>query len=413
MLMIMVLGIMLGAGCVTTTKTISTPQSNYAYHYNPTKNNLNPQYLMVKTSEDEMRLYMKINTKGLRFSKANNSKEYKAELRFTYMLVPSFTDRTVVDSASNIIRAKYLNRQNQLVTYFNLKPGELDNFVVYIKVTDVLSGYQSRNFIRGINTKNETLYDYLFKDVSGRPLFKPFANIGDAIMVKKLNSQNDKIFIKYYNNKFQPAYAPFNTEQQGNFEPAPTKIYSLKNSQFVAKKPGLYLFTSDTSKTGGALLYVGNKYFPRLNKSLQLIETLKYITKPDEYDTIISAKNKKLELDKFWLKAAGNRNKAAQLIKVWYTRAKYANYFFTSYKEGWKTDRGMIYILFGPPDILNYNDQGERWGYRGKSNELKIFQFKIANPETSRTDYVLTRKLSYANLWYFAAESWRNGKIYE
>ena len=34
----------------------------------------------------------------------------------------------------------------------------------------------------------------------------------------------------------------------------------------------------------------------------------------------------------------------------YYRRVRFANEEFTQYKDGWKTDRGMIYILFGPPN---------------------------------------------------------------
>jgi len=45
-----------------------------------------------------------------------------------------------------------------------------------------------------------------------------------------------------------------------------------------------------------------------------------------------------------------------------------ANYFFTSYKPGWMTDRGMIYIVLGPPVILHKGDDFEEWIYYNSSN---------------------------------------------
>ncbi|MCH7783138.1 GWxTD domain-containing protein [candidate division KSB1 bacterium] len=40
----------------------------------------------------------------------------------------------------------------------------------------------------------------------------------------------------------------------------------------------------------------------------------------------------------------------------YYRRVRFANEEFTQYKDGWKTDRGMIYILFGPPNQVFYSD---------------------------------------------------------
>ena len=39
-----------------------------------------------------------------------------------------------------------------------------------------------------------------------------------------------------------------------------------------------------------------------------------------------------------------------ELMDQYYYRVSYTNEHFTSFSPGWKTDMGMIYILFGPPD---------------------------------------------------------------
>ena len=60
----------------------------------------------------------------------------------------------------------------------------------------------------------------------------------------------------------------------------------------------------------------------------------------------------------------GNIDKARELIRIYYTRILYSNYYFTSYKEGWRTERGMIYTIYGPPDKVYKTSDGESWGYR-------------------------------------------------
>ena len=49
-----------------------------------------------------------------------------------------------------------------------------------------------------------------------------------------------------------------------------------------------------------------------------------------------------------------------------------ANQYFTSFKEGWKTDRGMVYMVFGPPDTAVLNGQQEIWEYK-KSRPAVLF----------------------------------------
>ncbi|MDP6500157.1 MAG: GWxTD domain-containing protein [Candidatus Marinimicrobia bacterium] len=41
-----------------------------------------------------------------------------------------------------------------------------------------------------------------------------------------------------------------------------------------------------------------------------------------------------------------------ELMEQYYSRVRYANEHFTSFTPGWRTDMGMIYILFGPPDDI-------------------------------------------------------------
>ena len=97
----------------------------------------------------------------------------------------------------------------------------------------------------------------------------------------------------------------------------------------------------------------------------------------DEYRQILSSQKIKLEIDNFWLKTSGSTERARELIKIYYNRVKYANEYFTSDREGWKTDRGMIYVLFGPPAKLYKSDNEEKWVYI--QNNLEVpFVFALS-----------------------------------
>ena len=73
-----------------------------------------------------------------------------------------------------------------------------------------------------------------------------------------------------------------------------------------------------------------------------------------------------------------------ELMEEYYIRVNYVNeYFNMSWKEGWETDFGMIYILFGPPDEIqrsNVNSSNtstyQIWYYNRIS---KQFIFKDQN----------------------------------
>ena len=79
--------------------------------------------------------------------------------------------------------------------------------------------------------------------------------------------------------------------------------------------------------------------------------------------------------------------------------------------DGWQTDRGMIYMVFGPPRIVNRSLSTETWSYdNGTGNDLN-FIFRKNKNELSENDFVLDRNIMYKADWYKAVDFWRNGRI--
>jgi len=87
------------------------------------------------------------------------------------------------------------------------------------------------------------------------------------------------------------------------------------------------------------------------------VEQLRYIAQPTEYEYIRDAGDeeemRKRFLD-FWSKRdpdpATSRN---ELMEEYYRRVEFANKNFGHYLEGWRTDRGMVYVRFGSPDNID------------------------------------------------------------
>lgn len=153
--------------------------------------------------------------------------------------------------------------------------------------------------------------------------------------------------------------------------------------------------------------------FPKITKVDHLVHPIRYISTSDEFKKVSRAVNTKTAIDQFWLKLAKNEERAKKVIEAYYNRVEKANQFFTSYKEGWKTDRGIIYIVYGNPTTI-YKERGkETWIYGEENNILSIkFEFlKIKNPR-SDNDYRLVRNNDYKNNWYRAVDQWRQAKIF-
>lgn len=87
------------------------------------------------------------------------------------------------------------------------------------------------------------------------------------------------------------------------------------------------------------------------------IEQLVYTAESKEIDEIKSGstlEEKKKRFYEFWKKKDTNpateRNEA---LEEYYGRVEFSNQNFSHYREGWKSDRGMVYIMFGPPNAVD------------------------------------------------------------
>ena len=82
------------------------------------------------------------------------------------------------------------------------------------------------------------------------------------------------------------------------------------------------------------------------------------------------------------------------------------------WKEGWSTDRGMVYVVFGHPDRTRTDRYGETWifGEEGDVNAL-IFRFSNRASGDDFNVYQLERYPGFRSPWEAMVSSWRRGKI--
>jgi GWxTD domain-containing protein len=79
----------------------------------------------------------------------------------------------------------------------------------------------------------------------------------------------------------------------------------------------------------------------------------------------VSQEEKQKRFLEFWAKHDPDpKTPRNELMEEYYSRVAYANKKFSQYMEGWKTDRGMVYIRFGPPQSIDHQPFNiERKGY--------------------------------------------------
>ena len=235
------------------------------------------------------------------------------------------------------------------------------------------------------------------KDASGIPIIKPWIRPTEVF-----EAQRAAIGLHYKNN-FKPSLPPMVTR-----DPTPAKtieidsIFSVEPSdRFELSNLGLNLFQKDTSENEGLALLSVDKYFPKPAKLEHLIAPLIYITTKEEWARLNKPGIEKKDFDSFWLDMTRSQERARKIIKRYYDRVEEANQFFTTYKEGWKTDKGLIYIVFGLPDRIIRSKDKEVWQYDSSPQAPAIaFDFLKVNTVFSAQHYALVREKRYANSWF-------------
>ncbi len=222
-----------------------------------------------------------------------------------------------------------------------------------------------------------------------------------------------ELFVGVYHQNFPIAKSPFSEKED-------KPLYLKRDSSFIlpienastpyfsVNKTGIYHFRTDTTQNNGFTLFVYYPNFPNVVLPEHMLFPLRYITTAKEFNQLLLSKHKRQAVEEFWLEKTGSKDRARKMITAYYNRVVLANEYFTSYQEGWKTDRGMIFIVFGKPNIVYKTTEIEKWIYGEERNirSLSLSFTRMDNP-FSNNDFKLVRSPSYKDAWYRSVEIWR------
>ncbi|NNE55464.1 MAG: GWxTD domain-containing protein [Flavobacteriales bacterium] len=176
---------------------------------------------------------------------------------------------------------------------------------------------------------------------------------------------------------------------------------------------GFYFLTSNPESGRGLTISVRDPFFPEVKTADMMGQTIRYITSRTEFEAMTNSDQPRAGIEQFWIDCAGSKEKARELIKVYYNRVREANLYFSHVVPGWKSDRGLIHIVFGNPKKVFQYPNKEVWLY-GEEDNVNSLQFtfrKVASPYGEEI-LALSRDQAYKTDWERAVTSWRNGRIY-
>jgi len=282
-------------------------------------------------------------------------------------------------------------------------PSSTSGSIVVAKVVRITAN-QAWIYYHYLEPKNPV--NTLLQTVDG-PYLTEHVDVGNSLSL----ADSGKWIASFYNDNF-PAAAPAFSETQARVSPR-LRVDSLARIEggtpFRFFEKGLYLFQQDTSVAEGIAILAHDDY-PRFSRVQNLPGPFIYICTKQEYDKLEASNGDKKTFDRTVLTITGDANRARTLIKNYFRRVELANTYFTSYKEGWKTDRGMIYIIFGLPEqVFRFGDR-EVWKY--DNADVKVtFNFTKAPTLFDPDNYVLIRDNRYRERWYQVVDLWRNARL--
>lgn len=241
----------------------------------------------------------------------------------------------------------------------------------------------------------------------GQPVPQSYVSISDELGL----IGEEPVIVSYYDDAFPASLPPF-AEAQGRVSKG-MKVDSTFNVQPGSpvnfSKKGLYLLQKDTMAIEGLTVRAEDDY-PKFARVASLAGPMVYICTKQEFDRLSNSKIDKKQFDKVILSITNDTDRARKLIRNYFRRVELANLYFTSYKEGWKTDRGMIYIVFGVPDQVYKFQDREVWHY--DADMFKVNFTFLKSPTLFDPDnYVLLRDKKYQQTWYEVIDLWRNARF--
>lgn len=225
-----------------------------------------------------------------------------------------------------------------------------------------------------------------------------------------IHGTTSTLTVFYFADDFPPAASPF-TETSLEVDPVldPDSTFTISNNSSVAfDKEGLFLIQSDPNAARGTAVLVVGPSYPKLSRVHDLAEALVFISTREEYQRLVQAGTDKVKFDKVILDITRDKERAKNVIRKYFRRVELANIMFSSFKEGWKTDRGMTYVIFGPPEEVSRTGSTEVWTYKKLKSK---FVFNRAASIYDPNNFILQRDKRHMETWYYTIDMWRKNQV--
>ncbi len=392
---------------------------NLSYLYIPGRTPLQPQYRVFHATDSISLLRMRIVPTQLLFNQADEKGNYLSYLDIRYRLFQINRRNTMLADSGKVLYSidldKAKNKSIEKSIMMRCSTGE--KYVLEVIAIDQVRKTAVQNFLYVDKTSPFSMQNYFVIDTkTNKQIFSYALDSTRTVKILYRDQKPHDLFVRYFRqDTMMPPPPNLQVSVRGvSSSPDSTwRINRLDSLPIRLPRRGIYQFSIDSSEKEGVSLFNFGPFFPRIMSPDQLAEPMAYLLNETEMKNLLNQPARKLAVDKFWLGTTDNVEKARELVRIYYNRVYYANIFFTSYKEGWRTDRGMIYIIYGPPDNLTKSVSREVWTYGNKKEQNKIsFTFRRIDTPFSLNVYRLGRGETIETRWVEAIRTWRQGNVF-
>lgn len=413
---VILLAVMLLQGC----SNQSIQGSKFSQVYGSKNVTIAPDYIVYHNSSQTSNLFFQFNSKQVLYARKDKSQPYQSKVKIHYEAYSYENKKELVDSATLMIYDTVEKKESKLIEGqldLNLKKG----FKYYLRVyaTDLNRNTTHEKIVLVDKVNESGSQFYLIKDKADGSIFYDNYTVDPVeVMIYSKVNKGKELFADQYFRSFPIAAPPFAHSSQNAFNYQPDERHKISVSddgefEYLLLDTGFVHFVLDTTQKEGLTIFGFDNNYPEISNVFGMIGPLRFISSNAEFEDLNNSPEVKKAIDMFWLSKAGNEDKGREVIKRYYNRVQDANGNFSSYLEGWKTDRGMISIVYGTPKSIRTQRDEEIWFYGEETNSFSLqFTFvKVDNPFTEN-DFKLVRATSYKSSWYRAVDIWRSGRPY-
>lgn len=336
-----------------------------------------PAYFSENTDQVKLEVYVKISHDAIQFLKYGSG--FKAEYELTVSIFDSEDSQILEDIfIGTIITDKYSETTSKKLHIMETRTFYLDpgKYKINVKLMDFdtrKTGRKTHNIDLNRFKKDVVISDLLminphkrdgegFPD--GYPILPPILTNRDSIVYLyselKVSEGHYTLKTKVTSSK-QKVISEEIVEEESNGEII-QHIIEYKPLDIGSKSFKVEIELEqdgNISKTDILVKVRWRGLTSQISNLDEAVNQLRYIAPSNDIRAmkkVASSKKKERLFKEFWKKRDPTpKTTENELMDEYYRRVNFANERYGSFRKGWETARGMIFILFGPPDDIETN----------------------------------------------------------